>query len=51
MTGEIDTDDIVSILNTFIWSDLKCVEVLLRDGRRTNMKEEEVRQYQPMLYL
>jgi hypothetical protein len=43
VVGSIDTSQISKIVRLFVWRETKCAEVELSDGRRFNMKEEELK--------
>jgi hypothetical protein len=51
VVGTISAFSIKTILRVFTWKDVRCVEVELVNGRRCNMKEEEVKRVNPMMLL
>lgn len=47
--GSIDTSQIIKVVRIFSWKETKCAEVELNDGRRFNMKEDELKKYHPLM--
>ena len=51
VTGEIEMDDVVEIVRVFIYKDSRVMQLRLRNGKMTNMLEEDIRQHKPQMFL